>query len=804
MPLMDLRWNIEQYYSLICDYINVPKEQFELDSRFLFHESLWMAEKYDKSFTIVEDEFCNLFDISRLFATREKEVGFVNVISESYMLRDYMCNNDSLFSNDPKAIPSIVPDYAKTERNFVIRLLTLMTVSQIKEKTLSKELALQGYETRMPYETFISLVRRVTGINDVGIRRIQNTGHSRNQVFLTSAYVADKSFVESLYDSSLKPAYYIVENEKTELYLIGNRLMGHIEQTLLPGQFFCFEGRYYQVRFISKENGIVVRRAGDHLNGRWYYRQLRKYKSFHLAQESSFRDLRGILIQSVSSDLQVETEGYYVMEARHLLNNASIVKFKDPRIREIKKKGILKVDFSDATDEIVFTLCDLFNELFRTVFPNDADYIVATTNAQRPKADGCDANILKSLVPEYDYEENGRAIFFIEDSNIDLGILEAIERNIQRLLEIITDYLDWYLDPKRERVSNDNEEQQNSDGTEPELECSDTVTSNENRVNIGMIRSRSSSVIVKNNIDDKSENGVEGEDEELFEGHVTHVLSRFRNVEYLTYGFEKEPSWLKLAETLSYLTSKNFNNSNLSRARRENRDDPDLIDYDPDQPGIHYCDFCGRVITKGNYEVLKDGRERCMECGSTAVKTGKQFRLVYEDTLSEMERIFGIQISTLIKVRMVNARKVNDGKTIEAFTPSPGFDSRVLGYATYKGKSYLLMVENGAPLWKMKATLVHELTHIWQFINWNTKENSPMDQSGRERDDLIEGMAVWAEVQYLMSMGRVEDAVRYRRNREQDKSEYGTGMMKYLAKYPVSKASSLSIKKTPFGHYPPL
>ena len=186
------------------------------------------------------------------------------------------------------------------------------------------------------------------------------------------------------------------------------------------------------------------------------------------------------------------------------------------------------------------------------------------------------------------------------------------------------------------------------------------------------------------------------------------------------------------------------------------------------------------------------------------MRTLKQFKSVYKETLSEMERIFDITINAPVKVRMVNAKKVNDSPSFNEFKPSPGFDIRVLGYATQRGKSFLLLVENGAPLWKMKSTLVHELTHIWQFINWDQHDNNPMYQSGRERDDIVEGMAVWTEVQYLMSMGKEEDSIRYRKNRELDKTEYGTGMVKYINKYPISKASSLKKRKTPFGKYPPL
>ncbi len=861
MPVMDLRWNIEQYYAPICNYLNVPREQFELDRRFLFREGLWQAERHEGAFTIVEDEFCNLFDISRSFATRELKKGFVNVISESYLLRDYMCANEILFSNDAKAIPSIVPDYAQTERNFVIRMLSLMAVSQVPEKVLSKELALQGYETRLPYEKFISMVKKYTGNEQVGIRRIQNNERMQGQVFINSAYVADKTYVESIFDSALRPAHYIVENEKTNIYMMGNRLMGQVDQTLLEGQLFSYEGRYYQVRRISPENGIVVRRAADHLNGRFYYRQIRQYAASSLVKENDLKELRGIHIVSMKADLSVNTDGYYVMEARHLLKTASISNLEAPRQRAMQHKDILKVEFPDAPEGVLFTICDLFNELFQTVYPNDEEYIVAVTaDRNRPQVSEEEAKRLEALVPGFVVEEDSSAVYFIEDSHIDLGILVSIERNIQRFLEIITDYLDWYLDPKRVRIDQSETAEDGRTGTEDDGshggsaggrpgeaedgshggsadgrpgeaedgsrggssggrpgEATDERSGDTEDSRIGEARDSKSvegqairmDQSPAGNVDDDDDDtegtggSVDGEDEELY-GEGGSLRSGFRNCEFLTYGYDDEPEWLKLKETLNYLLSKRFDDSNLRRARKGATDFSDIIDYDPNQSGVHYCDFCGRVLEKGTYDVLKDGRERCSECSLTAVKKRKQFKKVYAQTLMEMEQIFGIDLNVPVKARMVNARKVNDGLPKVKYIPTPGMDGRVLGYASKRRRSYILKVENGAPLWKMKSTLAHELTHIWQYSNWTDGKGDIWSQSGKEHNEIIEGMAVWAEVQYLMSMGREEDAVRYMKNREREDSEYGIGMKRYIARYSISRTGRLINRKTPFREYPPL
>ena len=59
-------------------------------------------------------------------------------------------------------------------------------------------------------------------------------------------------------------------------------------------------------------------------------------------------------------------------------------------------------------------------------------------------------------------------------------------------------------------------------------------------------------------------------------------------------------------------------------------------------------------------------------------------------------------------------------------------------------------------------TIAHELTHIWQFANWNRKE---MSRRYGNRDMVYEGMAEWAAIQFLYLIGETAFARRKRRSR---------------------------------------
>lgn len=804
MSLTDLKWNVEQYYSPICRYIHSPAEQSELDVRFRFHNGLWLAPPMSDAFILVEDEFCNVFEMSRTFAARIRELGFINILSENYMLRDYMCDNDELFTNDPKAIPSITPDYARTERNFVMRTLLLMAVDSVSEKDLSKELSLHGCETKFPYETFCSLVEKYTGVGEFQIttgRENVGVGGNAHSKFV---YRAGREFVESIFDSALKSAHYVVENEKTDTYPMGNRLLGHIDQVLLPGQFFCYEGKYYQVKAISEDTGIIVRRSADHITGRRYYRQLRDYEMEICDMKDQVNRIRDIEMQICRADIKVTTPGYLELKASNLLDSAILATLDTPRKRKIIYKDVLKISFEDITPEQRFTLCLLMNELFRTLYPNEAGYLVAVTSdlAEDLLKDPMYQDYIKSLVPGLEVSKGDKdSIYCIEDSAIDLGLLVSIERNFQRIMETIADYLDWYLDPARARADAQDEDASQEDGPS-DTDHADNMDRSMDRSEpedqpLNMEQAGTEEI----HRSGEATSDVDGEDEELLDdGPVEFDLKR---TEYLTFGYEREPEWLDLAGTLEYLRKHHFDDSNLRRSRKKTPEFDDGSNYDPNQPGTHYCDFCGNPLEPGEYDILKDGRERCPACSSEAVKSRRQFKKVYAETLEEMQQIFDIKIECPVKVRMVNARKVNDIPG-EKWEPTPRFDGRVLGYAQRSRDGYKLLVENGAPLWKMKSTLVHELTHIWQYINWEEAEMKKHFQNSDERDLNMEGMAVWTEVQYLISMGEKERAIRYKRNRDADPSVYGVGMKRFLSKYPIKEVSALKDKKTPFKKFPPL
>lgn len=132
--------------------------------------NLWNTQREENSFLVVEDEFQNLFELTRLFATRGTQQGFINVISENYLLRDYMLGNAQTFISDPKAIPTIVADYARTERNTILKLIMRMAEEQVCEDEIVDALMVSGIKFEDPLAALKNLIYKHCFIKEINIR----------------------------------------------------------------------------------------------------------------------------------------------------------------------------------------------------------------------------------------------------------------------------------------------------------------------------------------------------------------------------------------------------------------------------------------------------------------------------------------------------------------------------------------------------------------------------------------------------------------------------------------------------------
>ncbi len=479
-PVKDARWIAKQYYYDLLDYAKLPTNQETFDKCFQTSFNMCDERVSDYSFITVEDDRNNLFEIRRNFATIAEQQGFVNVISSEYMLREYMSSNTEVFTADAKAIPYITADYARTKRNAILSLCLLLCIDTVKEEILNRQMVMLNIDTKDPATEIWKEICVIFGDEEIADKQGMpilsvKTRDGRtvqfekdSTILFKRAYSVESGKFESVYTientdfshiilDDLQNASYIAEQESKDVY-IGTELKGHVYQKYMPGQFFTLNGKYYEMVSTATNNRILVRRASEHIGGRLSYRQVRNYTIHHLEDSSSMgalKSVNNIDIHYQYADFSVDTPGYWKLCAHNDFDNGDLVKVNGVPTRDYHHKQVLKFDFSklgDAfTDSVRMTLTNLLNEVFVTLFADNQPFISAVTPGNY------DAPLTYSLNLEEDLEAAEKCIFIIEDSQLDIGLLIAVERNVNRILQIISDYLAWNDEQIAESIRKQNE-----------------------------------------------------------------------------------------------------------------------------------------------------------------------------------------------------------------------------------------------------------------------------------------------------------------------------------------------------------
>ena len=479
-PVKDAHWIAKQYYYDLLDYANLPTNQETFDKSFQTSFNMCDERVNDYSFITVEDDRYNLFETRRNFATIAEQQGFVNVISSEYMLREYMSTNTELFTADAKAIPYITADYARTKRNAILSLCLLLCVDSVQEEVLDRQMTVLNIETDDPVSEIWKEICVIFGDDEaaekdgtpiLSVRTRDGKSalfHKDETIIFKRAYSVESGKFESVYTienadfsriilDDLQNASYIAEQESKDIY-IGTELKGHVYQKYMPGQFFTLNGKYYEMVSTATDNRILVRRASEHIGGRLAYRQVRNYTIHNVEDSSSMGELKSVNnidIHYQYADFSVETPGYWKLRAYNDFDNGDLVKVNGVPEREYHHKQILKFDFSklgDAfTDSVRMTLTNLLNEVFVTLFADNQPFISAVTPGSY------DAPLTYSLALDESVENSDKCIYIIEDSQLDIGLLIAVERNVKRILQIVSDYLAWNEEMIAESIRKQNE-----------------------------------------------------------------------------------------------------------------------------------------------------------------------------------------------------------------------------------------------------------------------------------------------------------------------------------------------------------
>lgn len=270
---------------------------------------------------------------------------------------------------------------------------------------------------------------------------------------------------------------------------------------------------------------------------------------------------------------------------------------------------------------------------------------------------------------------------------------------------------------------------------------------------------------------------------------------------YLKYRDGKRNTPLDLEGTKAFLQFLGFDGGELRQAREGKGRADELRNAGSNKSNPMRCSYCGTDIAGVEFYRLPDGRMRCTTCSNTVVKSKAEIEELLKRVLANMENFFGATIDVPVSIEVVEERKLKKKIGIPLGTR----DSQsmlILGVAINKNKQYKILLENGAPRISLIATFVHELTHIWQYTHWDNHSNFKKCPPSK-RLLIYEGMAKWAEIQYLYLIGETNVAKREEFITRKRQDEYGIGFCLYDDYYPLAR-EVMFCEDTPFtpGRYP--
>ena len=294
--------------------------------------------------------------------------------------------------------------------------------------------------------------------------------------------------------------------------------------------------------------------------------------------------------------------------------------------------------------------------------------------------------------------------------------------------------------------------------------------------------------------------GSGGEAEEGFVSPVKPPEKPYHQRYYLLYGAKARETGLDLEGTRLFLQNMGFDGGELRQAR-QGKDYAAALQAAGSGPAAAFCSYCGSEISGVDYYRLPDGRLRCTTCSNTVVKSRGEVKAILDRVLANMDSFFGATISAPVDIETLEQRKLK--KKINC--PISQVDNQsilILGVAVSAKGQYRILLENGAPRISLIATFAHELTHIWQYTHWDAVKDFPKC-AGSKRLLIYEGMAKWAEIQYLYLIGENAVAQREEAFTRKRQDEYGMGFRLYENYYPLTR-EAMACENTPFvtGKYP--
>jgi hypothetical protein len=684
---------------------------------------------------VIHDTTGNPWRALRAFAERGGEAVLLGIACAPTLLRGYLIENAAYYASS--VLEPLTPSMVNSESVVATQIYLRLTPAGTRLPMVEVRNALEGIPVAdRSGHTFSRLRAAVESVFGNALAsaltlEVNEPWSDAEQRFLRETSVFFRTLPLGD-DADWLKGCRVVDEDGNDL----DRLrLDHVQQVYPPGQLCAVGGKLYRVD-AHERDAVRLKKASSTL------RHLRAIRSVRVSTVNERRTLAGgmplharsSIFEKALYELAFTVEHAGTCVAADPAKEWQIDRFAEPFRREYRTGRALRLRLANEagdqwTPSQTLYLAQWINEAALTLFPESHRFLIATVGAEdseRPTG-----RVSKEVVPRlsFDGEIDGDrdALWIFEDSHADLGIVGACYDRADWLLELCLDYLNW-----RNELSTD---------TGHHYPC--------------------------------------------------RVAREGLAVDFLAYGEPAIDAALDGDGLRNCLNSSGLFDAEhgLTATRTRALSDAKPCSDSDDRSGSH-CDFCDKPIEGEQAHRFDDGRVRCGPCGVDAVDTVAQARELSDLALGLLESRFSVRFNGKVQVAMSDARGLAHAKG-EKFLPTDAFDQRAIGLAVaahsaVDGGRFQIYVEMGHSRHDTFMTLVHELTHIWQFES--------LDYAAMEQQygvELVEGHACWAELACASAMADTASSSERARWREtlnarrtaldHQNDEYGNGYRRLLS-----------------------
>ena len=451
-------------------YYNNVSIDIEEKVKYLYNEHF--AENKDNMIIAYDDTENNLILLLKNYIKYASSRVLVNIVSDKYILRDYMIDNIDFFIQNYDFLGKIVPFHKDGKKIQLFKLINELCLENFEEEYLINELN-KLTDVKISYENNNTFNAE---------NYVSNTLRSLvKEVFYVDVRMESYLYRELAFENAKqrKYVYRLSENVKYELpttlfteinFVTADQKLKklnkiplyEIYQNYAVGQYVVFDGKSYLISSIDADEGIINLIYNDRINNMTYMHK-KDVTLYNIVVEKSENvyDRKDLQYEKVflTVDANVKYSGYYKFSKglnfkqglyeyqkndygkvpcnNYKSHKAMLIKFTTDKIKKMSEKNRLK---------IAETIAFLFNETFKTIYCNSNQYIILRAVGSKQFTTDNEVNDLYSPVVIKDFE-NAVGLFVMEDTELEKGILDSFTLKLDTtIIPLITDYLNWLLD----------------------------------------------------------------------------------------------------------------------------------------------------------------------------------------------------------------------------------------------------------------------------------------------------------------------------------------------------------------------